>query len=174
MDIKNGRSLQPDKKRAAVCGLFCPSCSIYISTVEDTRRLAMIANAMNQPVEDTRCEGCRSQARNSYCKTCKIYSCAAEKGIDFCVQCSDYPCEEIKNFQSVLPHRLELWQSQDRIKEVGWEQWYKEQHTHYSCLRCEAINSAYDKACRKCGATPSCEYVRINRVGIAGRMPGQA
>lgn len=170
----NSESLKPDKSKAAVCGLFCPSCSIYISTMEDPRRLAMIAQGVNQSVEETRCQGCRSQAKGSYCKTCKIYTCAAEKGLDFCVQCNDYPCAELKDFQAILPHRLELWQSQERIKEVGWEQWYKEKSSHYACPRCETTNSAYDKACRKCGATPSCEYVRVNRVEIEQRMPKRA
>jgi hypothetical protein len=171
MDIKNSKSLIPDKSKAAVCGLFCASCGLYIGTVEDPRRLATIAHALGQSVEDTRCEGCRSQVRTSYCKTCKMYTCAEKRGLDFCGQCPDYPCEEIKQFQSILPHRLELWQSQDRIKEVGWEQWYKEECAYYACPRCGTLNSAYDKACRKCGATPSCEYVRVNREDIDRRMP---
>ena len=93
------------------------------------------------------------------------------KAIDFCVECSDYPCQEIRNFQSVMAHRLELWKSQARIKEAGWEQWYREMAEHYSCPECGAINSAYDRKCRKCGATPSCEYVSANKEGIAQRMP---
>ena len=165
------KGIKPDKKKAAVCGLFCESCSLYIGTAEEPQRLARMSAAMNVPAEELKCEGCRAEVRNSYCSTCRMYSCAAEKGIDFCVQCGDYPCEEIKTFQSILPHRLELWQSQERIKEVGWEQWYREKLVHYACPQCGTINSAYDRACRKCGAAPSCEYVRVNAEGIAERMP---
>jgi len=165
------KDIKPDKKKAAVCGLFCQSCSIYIGTMEEPRRLERIARAMDQTEDETRCEGCRSLVRTSYCKTCKMYACAEAKGIDFCVQCSDYPCHEITTFQSILPHRLELWQSQERIREAGWEQWYKEKSVHYSCPQCGMLNSAYDKACRKCGAVPSCEYVKVNEKGIAERMP---
>ncbi|MHB8085350.1 MAG: DUF3795 domain-containing protein, partial [Dehalococcoidia bacterium] len=108
---------------------------------------------------------------NMYCSSCKLILCASEKGLDFCGQCSEYPCEELKTFQSILPHRLELWQSLERIKEIGWEQWYDEMVDHYSCPECGTINSAYDKACRECGATPSCEYVRVNKEGIIKRWP---
>ncbi len=46
-----------------------------------------------------------------------------------------------------MPHRLELWESHERIKAVGCEAWF---------------NSAYDVKCRKCGTTPSCNYVRLH------------
>lgn len=165
------KNIRPDKQKAAVCGLFCEACSIYIGTMEDPQRLAMLAGIMNKPVDEMKCAGCRSELRTDYCRNCKMYACAADRGIDFCVECSDYPCQEIKTFQSILPHRLELWQSQDRIKEVGWEQWYREKLEHYACPQCGTVNSAYDGACRKCGATPSCEYVKVNAKGIAERMP---
>lgn len=35
-DLKNG---QPDKRLAAVRGLFCPECRFYIGTEEDPKRL---------------------------------------------------------------------------------------------------------------------------------------
>jgi len=171
MDKKNVKPFVPDKRKAAVCGLFCPSCSIFIGTAEEPERLSRIAAMRNMTAEDMRCEGCRSDVRTDFCKTCKMYACAMGKAIDFCVECSDYPCQEIRNFQSVMAHRLELWKSQARIKEAGWEQWYREMAEHYSCPECGAINSAYDRKCRKCGATPSCEYVSANKEGIAQRMP---
>jgi len=71
--------------------------------------------------------------------------CAAEIDIDFCVECQDYPCQEIKNFQSKMPHRAELWKSQDRIKEIGWEKWYLEMAEYYSCKECGTINGWYAK-----------------------------
>lgn len=62
-----------------------------------------------------------------------------------------------------MPHRIELWKSQERIKEVGYEKWYAEMIEHYSCTECHTLNSAYDIACRKCGRTPSCNYVNLQR-----------
>jgi hypothetical protein len=163
---------KPDMRKAAVCGLFCPSCTLYIGTHEEPERLKIMAKAFNQPMESLKCDGCRAEVRNAYCETCKIYMCAADKGIDFCVECREYPCGEIKAFQSILPHRLELWQSQKRIKEAGWERWYEEMVEHYSCPECGTLNSAYDRSCRKCGADPSCNYVEVNGDDIIKRWPG--
>ena len=47
-----------DKKLAAVCGLFCPACTIYIGTTEEPARLEASAQRMNRPVEDLQCNGC--------------------------------------------------------------------------------------------------------------------
>jgi hypothetical protein len=154
----------------AVCGLFCPSCSIFIATKEDRGRLEEIAKQADVPVGDMECEGCRSNTRIGYCKTCEMVRCATAKGIDFCGSCEDYPCETLKEFQAVLPHRIELWQSQERIKEVGCEQWYVEMVEHYACPECGTINSAYDMACRKCGVSPSCVYVGLHQKEIARRL----
>lgn len=99
-----------------------------------------------------------------------MVDCTSEKGIEFCGECKEYPCEEIKTFQALMPHRIDLWQSQQRIKEAGYEQWYEEMVEHYSCPECNTINSAYDIACRKCGNTPSCSYVRINKEAILNHI----
>jgi hypothetical protein len=69
----------------------------------------------------------------------------------------------LKVFQTEMPHRIELWASQQRIKEIGFEKWFTEMIWHYSCPECGVLNSAYDMVCRKCGADPSCAYVRIHK-----------
>jgi hypothetical protein len=153
---------KPDKRLAAVCGLFCPACAVFIGTREDLERLKMLAGMRNLSVEDMKCHGCRSEKRMLYCETCKMLKCAAEKGIDFCVECEEYPCEELKKFQTEFPHRIELWKAQERIKEVGYGKWFEEMIEHYSCHQCKTINSAYDMTCRKCGASPSCTYVGLH------------
>lgn len=80
--MKNSKeAFIPDKKLAAVCGLFCPSCTIYIASKEDPERLAKLAERLHKTVEETRCDGCRSEKRTSYCHTCGMVKCAAEKGI---------------------------------------------------------------------------------------------
>jgi len=82
---------KPDKRLAAVCGLFCRSCSLFIATHEDPERLKVLAQRRGVTVEESKCDGCRAERRNSYCMTCKIYPCAMGKGIDFCGECEDYP-----------------------------------------------------------------------------------
>lgn len=154
-----GNSIQPQKELTAVCGLFCPSCIIYISSRESDEKRMAAAARFGMPVEEFHCDGCRSGVRIAYCDDCTMYQCAAEKGIDFCGECEEYPCGDLKQFQSERPHRLELWQNQQRIKEVGWEKWFAEMTDHYSCPQCGTINAAYHLACRVCGAMPGSAYV---------------
>jgi hypothetical protein len=119
------------------------------------------------------CDGCRSERLNVFCrKSCKMKKCAAEKGIEFCGACAEYPCDELKDFQTKMPHRKQLWDSQQRIKDAGWEKWFDEMESLYSCA-CGTINSAYDLKCRKCGAEPSCEYVSRYTDDITKHLSGK-
>lgn len=155
---------QIDKKLAAVCGLFCPACHVFIGTHEEPAQLAVMARRFQRSLEELQCNGCRSAKRCFYCETvCFMAKCSAEKGVEFCGDCADYPCKGLKEFQAQAPHRIELWKSQARIKDAGYEKWYSEMIEHYSCQKCKTINSAYDLKCRKCGNDPSCEYVRLHK-----------
>jgi hypothetical protein len=155
-----------DKNMAAVCGLYCEACSWLISTNEDPERLKRLSAQRNWSVEEGKCYGCRSEKRLAYCGKCRMSACAAERGIDFCSECEEYPCNDLKQFQSVMPHRIELWVNLDRIKSVGYRKWLKEVRENYVCPRCETINSTYDLKCRKCGREPSCNYVANHRQAI--------
>lgn len=161
---------KPDKTLAGVCGLFCPSCTVYVGTQEDPKRLEMLAARMQLTPEELSCNGCRSDKRCLYCERCTMSKCSADKGIDFCHECSDFPCEDLKTFQAQMPHRNELWKSHERMKEVGFEQWYNEMIEHYSCSQCHTINSAYDFVCRKCGASPGSPYVALHKEEIAAHL----
>ena len=155
-----------DKKMAAVCGLYCEACSWFISTTEDPERLKRLSAERNWSVEESRCYGCRSEKRLPYCGQCKMSICAEKRGIDFCSECEAFPCDDLKQFQSAMPHRIELWRNLERIKSVGYQQWLKEIRKYYACSRCQTINSAYDIRCRKCGAEPSCDYAASHRKEI--------
>lgn len=154
-----------NKNLASICGLYCGSCSVYIATSEnDIEKLESIAKSLNQTLEETLCDGCRAVRKSVHCKkNCTFLNCATERNIDFCGDCNDYPCPELKNFQLKMPHRLELWQSHERIKEVGWEKWSEERIEHFKCSECNSINSAYNISCRKCGNTPGCNYVLLHK-----------
>jgi predicted RNA-binding Zn-ribbon protein involved in translation (DUF1610 family) len=159
-----------DRRLAAVCGLFCKSCTIYIGSTEDPERLKPIADRYGKKPEEIRCEGCRADVRFVYCQSCKLDKCAASKGVDFCGSCESYPCDDLKEFQAAMPHRIELWESQQRIREAGAEQWYAEMIEKYSCPNCGTINSTYDFKCRKCGASPSCAYVGEHKDEIVRQL----
>jgi hypothetical protein len=150
----------PDKRQAAVCGLFCPSCKLFIATQEGIESLKVLAKQWQCSVESIECHGCRSDKRSDYCQRCTFVQCATEKGHNFCGECREYPCDGLKDFQSAKPHRLELWESLARINEVGYEKWLLEEMEHYACPECGTINSAYHLTCRKCGADPSSGYVK--------------
>jgi len=162
----NETQLQPDLSLAAVCGLFCPACMIYIAAHETPEKRAEMAQRFNRPVETLVCDGCRAERRYSYCESCTLYACAMAKGVDFCGLCDDYPCEDLKAFQAARPHRLELWEAQARIREVGYEQWFAEMTERYACPACGTLNSAYHLACRACGAEPSSAYVAEHKAEI--------
>jgi ribosomal protein L40E len=171
MDKADNNVRTPDKRLAAVCGLFCPACRAFIATREDPVGLAKMAERWKRPLEEMQCNGCRSDKRCFYCETkCTMAKCAAARGVEFCGECADYPCKELKAFQAEMPHRIELWNSQARIKEAGYETWYEEMLEHYSCQRCGTINSAYAMECRKCGTTPSCAYVSLHKDKIMLHM----
>lgn len=157
---------EPNKKLAAVCGLYCEACSIYIATHEDSGRLKKLAAAFKITEEEAKCYGCRSDKRLPYCTECRMFACAEKKEIDFCSLCDEYPCSELKRFQSERPHRIELWENLDRIRLTGYQQWLKEMQQHYACPSCRTLNSAYDTKCRKCAKEPSCAYVSKHKDAI--------
>ncbi len=171
MEKANESTRIPDKKLAAVCGLFCPACHVFIGTHEDPARLMAMAQRFQMPLEEMQCNGCRSEKRCFFCETkCTMAKCAAEKGVDFCGDCTEYPCNDLKEFQLLAPHRIELWKSQARIKEAGYEKWYGEMIGHFSCQKCGTLNSAYDLKCRKCGEEPSCNYVGLHQDEIVKHL----
>lgn len=166
MQKNEDNSENSDKTLAAVCGLFCEACTLYIATTEDPARLNALAERFQLSEEVMKCYGCRSEKRGPYCQTCKMSACAAERGIDFCGECGEYPCNDLKQFQSERPHRNELWDDLERIRTVGYKQWLCEIRANYTCPQCQCINSAYDLKCRKCGQEPSCNYVSKHRQAI--------
>ena len=162
-DVHPGES---DKKLAAVCGLYCQACSLFIATQEDPERLKGIAARYQVSEEAARCCGCRSEKRGPYCTVCTMCVCAARRGIDFCIECAEYPCDDLRRFQSERPHRMELWDDLERIGAVGYKMWLREMGDNYTCPRCGTVNSAYDLKCRKCGEEPSCAYVARHKEEI--------
>jgi hypothetical protein len=166
MQKKENQQGEEKKKLAAVCGLYCEACTLYIATTEDPERMKWMTERFQLSEETMRCYGCRAAKRGPYCQTCKMFACAAERGIDFCVECKDYPCHDLKQFQFERPHRIELWDDLEQIKTKSYKTWLKEIRENYTCSQCQTINSAYDLKCRKCGHEPSCAYVAKHKEAI--------
>jgi len=167
MQNAEDHSGEADTKLAAVCGLYCEACTLFIATAEDPARLKALAARFQLSEEAIKCYGCRAEKRGPYCEKCKMFPCAAKRGLSFCSECAEYPCDDLRQFQSAMPHRIELWNDLGRIKAVGYDQWRKEARDNYACPQCRIVNSAYDLKCRKCGEEPSCSYVAKHRQEIA-------
>ena len=161
---KLNKDLKPDRTLSAVCGLYCPSCTLYIGTVEDPARLNGLAAATGRPLEDLLCKGCRSDNLSFFCREfCKMKPCAAAKGLSFCSECEEYPCENLRAFQAAMPHRAELWDSLAQIKNEGADSWFCAQTERFACPACGTINSAYDLTCRSCGNDPGSAFTAAHR-----------
>ncbi|MBN1320952.1 MAG: DUF3795 domain-containing protein [Thermoleophilia bacterium] len=151
---------------AAVCGLCCDACSIFIGSHEEPKRLEMFAARMGWDLEDAYCDGCRSERRTPYCQACELYKCAEQRGYAFCSECEDYPCADLQTFQKERPHRIELFEDLARIGEIGAEAWLAEAKERHSCPACGTLNSAYDLKCRKCGHEPGSAYAAAHRDAV--------
>jgi hypothetical protein len=153
---------------AAVCGLYCEACALYIGTHEDPAMLSFLAARLGQTEDETRCDGCRAERRSKYCQSCTLFTCAAGRGHDFCVECSDFPCDDLKAFQCERPHRADLFADLERIAAVGPWEWVEEASKRYACPDCGTMNSAYHVKCRSCGRDPSNAFVAEHAHKIAG------
>jgi hypothetical protein len=159
--IDNEQESTLNKNLVSACGLFCGACGIYLATKEnDTEKILQYALVLNQTYEETLCEGCGAEKKSLHCSgMCQFIHCKQQNGIGICVDCPQFPCELMIEFKSKMPHRFGILESQQRLKEVGWEQWLNEMTDLFSCSQCNTMNSAYQLACRKCGKAPACRFV---------------
>ncbi len=146
---------------AAVCGLYCGGCALYIATQRnDIKTLAQLAETYGTAVENLKCDGCRSGRVSSYCGDCGLIKCASEKGYQSCGECDENStCELLVTFQKAKPDRKDIRKDFKRISEVGVHAWVAEMRQRYACPACGYPNSAYDLKCRKCGHEPANAYV---------------
>lgn len=160
----------PVPATAAVCGLCCDVCSIFIGSQEDPQRLALFAARQGWGVEEAHCDGCRAERRTPYCRSCDLFACAKRRGRSFCRECEDYPCADLEEFRQEKPHRTEICENLDRIADAGVETWLAEAKDRHACPSCGTLNSAYDLKCRACGHEPASAYVAVHREAIVERL----
>lgn len=150
-----------NKNLVSVCGLYCGSCGIYLATHEnDTQKILEYAVVLNQSYDATLCEGCRGAKKSAHClKICSFIDCSKGKKISHCGECEKFPCAKLIEFQSKMPHRIEIIKSLTELKEVGNEKWLIKMCDRFSCSNCQTVNSGYSTSCRNCNYTPSCAFV---------------
>jgi hypothetical protein len=124
--------MKPEEKRlAAVCGLYCGECNIYLAAHGETERQQNIAEKISETTgrevkpEEIKCEGCWGPIETHWSPDCKLRNCAVEKGFRFCFQCEEYPCGKLVMFKD--KHYPYVLDNLNRIKQIGVEAWLKEQ-----------------------------------------------
>ena len=68
------------------------------------------------------CGGCRKEKCKLF-KGCNVRECSEKMNVDFCFECSDFPCDNT-GFDEHL-HKRSV-ESNNRMKEIGVEQYYNE------------------------------------------------
>lgn len=172
--MKKNEQLNLNKNLVAACGLYCGSCGIYLASKENnTEKLLQYAVILKQSLEETYCEACGSEKKSAHCsKICTFIKCKQEKEISYCGYCKDFFCSALNEFHLRMPHRMEIEKSQRLLISMGWEKWIGFQEDLFRCSNCNTINSAYHLSCRKCGNTPSCQFVAEHKEIIEKYLRG--
>ncbi|RLE73066.1 MAG: DUF3795 domain-containing protein [Thermoprotei archaeon] len=138
----------PDKALAGVCGLYCGCCPIYRAYKDGYENFLKII-AATVGVDKVACEGCRSE--KCWRENCFFKECAYGRGLDFCFECPEYPCGRLLEFSEMVSHRQVIFENAERIQEVGWEKWLKEEDVRWRCPYCGSRISYYNVKCPSCG-----------------------
>lgn len=134
------------------CGLHCGSCGVF--QANKSGQIEDKAKEWNMKVEDLYCKGCKSDTIATFCRTCHFKTCATSKEIEFCFQCEEFPCKELLEFKDdENPHHSIVLHNLDQIKELGIEEWLKQQEVRWSCPECKEKYSWYESICSNCSSS---------------------
>ncbi|MBU2510861.1 DUF3795 domain-containing protein [bacterium] len=135
------------------CGLYCGVCAIYIADKENNQKFKeKLAPVYAVKPEELQCKGCMSQDEDSiffYCKICPIKTCAKEKGFEGCYQCDDFPCDHIDKFSIPVGKKVIL-RAIPQWKELGTQEWVKQEEERYTCPKCGNKLFRGAKRCNQC------------------------
>ena len=160
--MKVTRPLEPEPRFRAPCGVFCPTCFLYMGNHDDPARLPHASVVLGVPEEDLRCEGCGSSRTAARCASCAVRRCAEERGVDSCADCPEFPCSLLRDAQEKSPQLREAEASLHVRREQGFSGWFLRTQEEFRCPHCGTLNSVYDLWCRSCGASPSCPFAARN------------
>jgi hypothetical protein len=147
-----------DERLAGVCGIYCGACMIYRAYKDQDQALIQYLVGLGVPKETIHCEGCTSGIVPQQCAKCGFKDCAAQKGIAFCSDCKDLPCKsfielsEERAKKDNLPHLRLCPGSLDVLKQVGVQEWLKQQDKRWSCESCGRRLHWYTEKCPSCDA----------------------
>lgn len=126
------------------CVFYCGTCRHYLARA---KRLLKEKNLKHG------CLGCRIQDKN--CAGIKR-DCALirKKQITYCFECEDFPCANLVklNQRHVRDDKVSPIENLQRMKEIGVEQWLREQEDAWRCPNCGGILCLIDdRECYDCG-----------------------
>ena len=148
------------------CGLFCGACDIlncYQASLETGIPPAWedLPQRFREHLRQAEviCQGCKTDVLFEGCKRCSIRACASGKNIEACNQCAEYPCPEVTRrmeyisgpLKDALPHTKVMFRNINMLKEMGVEQWVKDQERRWRCPQCGAPFTWYQDTCTTCG-----------------------
>ena len=147
-----------NRQLAGVCGIYCGACIIYRAYNDQDKTLIQHLTDLGFPEETIRCKGCTSGVVPPQCAKCGFRDCVTQKGISFCSECEDLPCEalielsEERARKDNRPHLSLCLASLKTLKQVGVQDWLKQQDKRWSCKSCGKRLNYYSDACPGCGA----------------------
>lgn len=150
--------MEINPKFLAPCGLYCGVCGILYATQTNNLKFkerllgvyrGNLSGSDNLSVEDIYCKGCLSEEPFGYCKECSIRSCTRDKGYTGCHQCAEFPCQHIEDFPIAVGKRVIL-RAIPYWREVGTEQWVRDEEARYLCPECGHKLFRGAKRCNKC------------------------
>jgi hypothetical protein len=125
------------------CGLWCGACKTYLLTKK---------NLLGERGLKRECHGCWIRDKNcSFIK--KDCSLLRKNKIDFCYECESFPCENLSKLDGKYKskYHVSLIENLKKMKEVGLEEWIKEQEKLYECPECGGEICVHESKCFDCG-----------------------
>jgi len=142
-----------DRQLVGVCGIYCGACLTYRACKDQDQALIQYLTGLGIPKETIRCEGCTSGIVMPQCAKCGFRDCAAQKGLVFCSECKGLPCEALKELSEErarkdnLPHLSLCPSSLQTLRQVGVQDWLKQQEKRWSCKSCGKRLHWYSETC---------------------------
>ena len=131
-----------DPQLIAPCGMNCGVCSGYLAFKNKIPR---------SKGKISHCKGCRP--RNKQCaflkKICKDNQKLLKGEVNFCFECNCFPCDGLKrlNDRYVKNYGMSMIDNLYEIKEIGIDNFIKNQYIRYKCAKCDNLISVHNKKC---------------------------